>query len=70
MKDYRGEVTVHGEITPTEYPVTGDDDAGPGQWVLRIRTEDRPVVKSASETGGWISEPTAHLLAPFTPTYG
>ena len=70
MKDYRGEVTVHGEITPTEYLVTGDEDAGPGQWVLRI-PDGGPAGGQVcfGNTGGWISS-RPRIFAPFTPTYG
>jgi len=70
MKDYRGEVTVHGEITPSEYLVTGDEDAGPGKWYLRI-PDGGPASGQVvfGNTGGWISN-RPRIFAPFTPTYG
>jgi hypothetical protein len=70
MKDYRGEVTVHGEITPSEYLLTGDEDAGPGKWYLNIpdgSPAGGPVM--FGNTGGWISS-RPRIFAPFTPTYG
>lgn len=70
MKDYRGEVTVHGDIGLTEYLATGDEDSGPGKWYLRI-PDGGPAKGQVvfGNTGGWISN-RPRIFAPFTPTYG
>jgi hypothetical protein len=60
MKDYRGEVTVDADISPE-----GDDQAGPGQWYLRI-PDGAPFSGQVvfGNTGGWISN-RPRIFEPF-----
>jgi hypothetical protein len=60
MKDYRGEVTVDHSLFPT-----GDTDAGPGQWYLRV-PDGLPFSGQIvfGNTGGWFSN-RPRIFAPF-----
>ena len=64
MKDYRGE----GTLTPGSLNTTGNPDAGPGLWYLRL-PDAAPFSGQVvfGNTGGWISSRPA-IFASFTPS--
>ncbi len=63
MQSYRGEVTVDG-VFPS-----GDTDAGPGKWTLRVPDGVPPVGDQIvfGNTGGWAGN-RPRIFAPFTPS--
>lgn len=64
MEDYGGE----GTLTPGSLSPTGDPDAGPGRWWLRL-PDAAPFSGQVvfGNTGGWISSRPA-IFASFTPS--